>query len=185
MLPLCYLHVRCLSNGLLRRDEHGPTIGPPLHPSHTQRRRSTLVAIIKMTAKPIRVACRNNPRVSRPNERPLAAEKQTSTAAEHVFAGFVEIRTRNLMASTNPNVVCAVRAPTALSPVHEQIVELAMMINVGRFDGTRMRQRVDRLVVSVPQARRWVERNQFDPAPVGAECEPQSALCILRDGGID
>ena len=93
-----------------------------------------------MTAKPVGLASGYDSGMSGTNEASLGTQKKTPAARQHVRARSIKIRSRDVMTTTDTNIVRTLHATTALAPVYEQVLEFAMVINVGGFDGSIVRK---------------------------------------------
>src|SRR5687767_8269679 len=88
--------------------------------------------------------------VPRPDVTAGGLEKKTTTAAQHIDAIAIDVRSGNTRAAAHADVVGALDAGTAGIPVHEEIIEAVVVVDTGRFNRRITGQRIERRVWRYP-----------------------------------
>src|SRR5829696_6305330 len=99
------------------------------------------------------------------DEASFRCEKQRAAALAEVFSFLVEIRSADVAAAADADVVSAPQSSAAPAPIDELIVVVVVPMNRDRFDLFLVRQRDKRRVRRLPQTRFRIEFDEFDAAP--------------------
>ena len=143
-----------------------------------------------MEAEPVGPVFLINARVAGADEASLAVEKNIAAIGQHVPPGAVHKGAGDFFTATDTDFISAVGATTAGVPIYEEIIILAVPGEAGGFDGGVIAfmmpgQTIDRGIRGDSQSGGGVQLDQFDAAPIGTESEPQTAIVIPENAGVN
>jgi len=73
-------------------------------------------------------------------QRSFAGKQESAAAFQHVDAILIDVRAGNFAASSNPDIVGALHAAAARTPVDEEIVIAIVLVKARGLDGLVVRQ---------------------------------------------
>ncbi len=88
-------------------------------------------------------------------------------------------------AASDADVVSAVGALAARTPVHEQIIVVIMPAQIGGLDGFIVSQGIYLRIRRDAFAGLRIKLNQFDAAPIGTKRQPQAAIGVVKHGWVN
>src|SRR5262249_33663429 len=119
------------------------------------------------------------------DEGTVGVEEHRAAIHQHVDTTFVEVRTGDLVATADADVVGAVNAAATATVVDNKIIVTVVRGDIGGFDGFVVGQGMQGRIGSDAFAGGGIEFDQFDAAPIGTEDEPEPAIGIEGDSGVD